>query len=414
MANGTFEVTDKVGTKVRIVLNGDTGDVTAGGDGRGGDIVVSDGNRTPSIWLTASGSETGIGAGPAGGGGGFKKQGDDNNQAMAVQVMPSQAVVLVDGNGAISIGEPAKGVGGLAHNRAAVLRATADKQGDRAGELLLRDGLGRDSIWLRAVQGDAASMIVGGDKRSGWIVFRNADGKDAAYLSGHDGNGLLELRGKDGLTRIWVRAGNGVNAGQPDSGGTLVVQDGSGNPIIRLETMPGLAAEGQIFPKQAAGRMVLTNGGGADSIVLDGQAGDILLQNSDCAEDFDVEGAAELEPGTVLALTDSGRLDVACRPYDRRVAGVVSGAGALRPGIVLGRVPGAAHRKPIALSGTVMCKVDASDGPINIGDPLTSSRTPGHAMAALDYGRAFGAVLGKAMASLADGRGMIKVLVALQ
>ena len=60
------------------------------------------------------------------------------------------------------------------------------------------------------------------------------------------------------------------------------------------------------------------------------------------------------------------------------------------------------------------CKVDASKGPVEIGDLLTTSATEGHAMKASDHRRAFGAVIGKALAPLATGRALIPVLVALQ
>jgi len=49
-----------------------------------------------------------------------------------------------------------------------------------------------------------------------------------------------------------------------------------------------------------------------------------------------------------------------------------------------------------------------------VGDLLTTSPTPGHAMRADDPGRAFGAVLGKALRPLADGQGLVPILVALQ
>jgi hypothetical protein len=45
---------------------------------------------------------------------------------------------------------------------------------------------------------------------------------------------------------------------------------------------------------------------------------------------------------------------------------------------------------------------------------LTTSPTPGHAMKAADPGRATGSIIGKALQSLGDGRGMVPVLVSLQ
>jgi hypothetical protein len=57
---------------------------------------------------------------------------------------------------------------------------------------------------------------------------------------------------------------------------------------------------------------------------------------------------------------------------------------------------------------------DAGTGPIEPGDLLTTSDTPGHAMRVVDHDRANGAILGKAMTSLDEGRGLVLVLVSLQ
>ena len=51
---------------------------------------------------------------------------------------------------------------------------------------------------------------------------------------------------------------------------------------------------------------------------------------------------------------------------------------------------------------------------MRLGDLLTTSDTVGAAMRADDRDKAFGSVLGKALAPLQDGVGMIPVLVALQ
>jgi hypothetical protein len=95
--------------------------------------------------------------------------------------------------------------------------------------------------------------------------------------------------------------------------------------------------------------------------------------------------------------------------------GVISGAGHHKPGVVLDSAKrGDRDRQPIALVGKVYCKVDAQFCPVHVGDLLTTSSTPGHAMKALDPAQAFGAVLGKAMASLAAGTALLPVLVLLR
>lgn len=142
--------------------------------------------------------------------------------------------------------------------------------------------------------------------------------------------------------------------------------------------------------------------------------GDIRLANADCAEDFDVSGVVKVEPGTVMVLGHEGALSESQQAYDKRVAGVISGAGDYKPGIVLDKQQTSENRQPIALMGKVFCKVDAQFGAIEVGDLLTTSPTPGHAMKASDSFKAFGAVIGKALRPLTEGQALIPILIALQ
>jgi hypothetical protein len=143
--------------------------------------------------------------------------------------------------------------------------------------------------------------------------------------------------------------------------------------------------------------------------------GDIILTGAaDCAEDFDIANADLSEPGTVMVLGEEGALYPSQSAYDKRVVGVVSGAGDYRPGIVLDKQHTCGNRKPISLLGKVFCKVDASSAPVSVGDLLTSSDMPGYAMKAVDPATAFGAVIGKALRPLKEGQGLIPILVTLQ
>lgn len=143
-------------------------------------------------------------------------------------------------------------------------------------------------------------------------------------------------------------------------------------------------------------------------------SGDIFLPGADCAERFDVADAHEIQPGAVVAIDADGRLRECAREYDQKVAGVVSGAGAFRPGIVLDQGPSRPAGVAVALIGKAYCKVDADIAPIAVGDLLTTSATAGHAMKASDPSRAFGAVIGKALCALSAGKALIPVLIALQ
>jgi hypothetical protein len=75
-------------------------------------------------------------------------------------------------------------------------------------------------------------------------------------------------------------------------------------------------------------------------------------------------------------------------------------------------VPDRRMGRMVTLGAWSWCKVDADIAPVEAGDLLTTSPTRGHAQKA-DRDRAAGAVLGKAMAPLAAGRGQVPVLVSL-
>jgi hypothetical protein len=135
-----------------------------------------------------------------------------------------------------------------------------------------------------------------------------------------------------------------------------------------------------------------------------------ILGGADVAEPFDVAGAPDAGSVVVIDEANPGDLRVSDAAYDTRVAGVVSGANDVAPGMVL-RADGVDGDHPVALTGRVWCK---AVGPIAPGDLLTTSAVPGHAMKASDASRRSGAVIGKSMTALADGQGMVLVLVNLQ
>jgi hypothetical protein len=142
--------------------------------------------------------------------------------------------------------------------------------------------------------------------------------------------------------------------------------------------------------------------------------GDIFLTDgADCAEDFDAIGEPP-ESGTVVVIDEGGALRESRDAYDKKVAGVISGAGEYRHAIVLDKRSSEKCRVPVALVGKVYCKVDAQYSPIEVGDSLTTSPTPGHAMKVLEPERAFGSVIGKALRPLEGGLGTIPILITLQ
>ena len=142
-----------------------------------------------------------------------------------------------------------------------------------------------------------------------------------------------------------------------------------------------------------------------------------ITGGSDLAEPFKITTrAGDVPQGAVVVIDDAnpGQLKLTDQPYDTRVAGVVSGANGINPGIQMHQQGLLEGGRNVALTGRVYVMADAANGPIKPGDLLTTSSTPGEAMKVTDHLRAQGAILGKAMTSLAQGRGLVLVLVTLQ
>jgi hypothetical protein len=202
-------------------------------------------------------------------------------------------------------------------------------------------------------------------------------------------------------TKDWPRIRYG-GSGQGATNGLLIQGAGDATRLAILDN--GNVGIGTIAPQK--------------ELDVNGTTRTEILQitgGSDLAEPFEVAG--EVQPGLVVAIDPDhpGQLRIADRAYDRMVAGCVSGAHGINPGLVMQQEGTAASGAfPVALSGRVYCWADASYGPIHPGDLLTTSATPGHLMAVTDYEQAQGAIAGKAMTGLETGRGLILVLVTLQ
>jgi hypothetical protein len=139
-----------------------------------------------------------------------------------------------------------------------------------------------------------------------------------------------------------------------------------------------------------------------------------ITGGSDVAEPFPI--ADKIDKGSVVVIDADhpGRLKRSAKAYDRKVAGIVSGANGINPGIALHQEGALDGGENVALSGRVYVQAESSSGFIEPGDLLTTSDIPGCAMKATDAVRRQGSILGKAMSSLRDSRGTVLVLVTLQ
>lgn len=347
-----------------IHLSGGSGDMRLGGNGVNGDITLnSDTNQNrvrlfgdANLWMGGNGADADIVL--------FQSEGD--NQTL------EQASIHLDGQTAdLRMG-----------NRGAQGDITLRSRDNRNRVRLLGDG----NLWL------------GGNGADGDVVIyrTNGDNQTLEQASIHlDGEaGSINLKGTNNLNRVRVDGGGGnIWLGGNGADGDLVLFKSDGDNVT-LENA---------------------------SIHLNGDTGnircnDVIIPGADFAEDFDIHDSIvdTLEPGTVMVLGRDGKLHESTQAFDRKVAGVVSGAGKYKPGITLDKQPSLGHRMPIALSGKVMCKIDASYGSIEVGDLITTSPRKGYAMKADDPFKAFGAVIGKALADFPEGEGMLPILVALQ
>lgn len=252
-----------------------------------------------------------------------------------------------------------------------------------------------------------------GETGTGVGVWGNSTGSGAG-VRGLSQNGAGVLGQSEAANGVLATSknGQGVTAFSDNDVG-LFAQGGTWAGVFKGGLVVGKGPDPKnpnIQRNQINGSIVINDGG---SLFLNG-GGDIILANADCAEDFDLSAAADADPGCVMVLDGNGTLRQCAIAYDKHVVGVLSGAGDYWPGLVLDRHSELKGRVPLALMGKVYCKVDASYAPVEVGDLMTTSPTPGHAMKANDQIKAFGAVIGKALRPLTEGQGLIPILIALQ
>jgi len=249
---------------------------------------------------------------------------------------------------------------------------------------------------------------------------------DGSFVSADSTAADFESTGAD---QFLIRASNGVGIGTPSPAQQLTVAgdariDGPVGIGMDPSRTAALSVDGDLNVTgnlQVADEFVITGDGsfGGDLSIAGTTTTGILTVTggADIAEPF-VSGTTPA-PGMAMVIDPEqpGQLKLAAQAYDRKVAGVISGANGLAPGLML-KSADSKHTDgstPVALTGRVWCWSDAgANGSIEPGDLLTTSGTPGHAMKVTDFSKAQGAILGKAMTSLDEGKGLVLILVALQ
>ncbi|MGE0481482.1 MAG: hypothetical protein AB7Q17_13525 [Phycisphaerae bacterium] len=374
----------------------------------------------------------------------------DGGGLLSVRNAADLKTVELDGEDSASGGR-VEVYNGVANSNVATVVLDGNEAGDSRVDLF--DANGFDAIRLHAdLQNDAPELSLFAGAQSGQI-------RETVQIAGNfdpdaTGAGEVRLRRVDAsgtaVTTAILAATSDTALGDPGSGGYLQLNYQDGSPVFTVKAGAGTSAivpasmELRNVGSQSDQRFVATTSslalyntsndltaaiyGSSGSASFDGDVtiggttttGVLTITGgSDLSERFDIRtNTAAIEAGVVVCIdpANPGKLLVSEKAYDRTIAGVISGAGGVNPGMVMSQTGTIADGKlPVALTGRVWVRCDASAGGIEPGDLLTTADAPGCAMKVTDHARAQGAVLGKAMSPLAAGeRGLVLVLVNLQ
>ena len=275
------------------------------------------------------------------------------------------------------------------------------------------------ALSLRKANGNVGMRLYGGPDAGELEVYSAGGEVNVECWSTSDEDGVVTVRNSEGDDRVRLWAALNKADGSPYDGGSFELLEGPDGS--NLATVLVLADEGgEVWLKQADGSSTVQlhadyDGSGEGRVITEVLE---ITGGSDLSEQFEIETIdRQPEPGMLVCIdTDQpGQLALSTKAYDRTAAGIISGAGGVKPGMLMGQAGSIADGKyPVALTGRVYCNVDADYGSIQPGDLITTSDTPGLGMKVTDHARAQGAIIGKAMTRLESGQGQVLVLVSLQ
>jgi hypothetical protein len=334
-------------------------------------------------------------------------------------------------------GEGEFGVEGLSHSAtgsAGLFRNT------RGGDIIqgIQGNFGARMVFRVDPSGN---LLFGAQTRQMLSLWKN---NQTEYGIGVQNFGLYQRTGSD---FFWYKGGTHSDTFGDAGGGTLLMHlDDTGNLLFGaqtrqminlIDTTYGIGVQADAFYQRtgneffwykggthsdtfgdAGGGQQLMRLGNSGALIVSGRVVTPVLQitgGADVAEPFQMS-REDIPKGAVVIIDEenAGHLKLSEAAYDKRVAGIVSGANGINPGISLSQQGVSEGGQHVALSGHVYVLADASSSPIKPGDLLTTSGTPGYAMKVNDHARAQGAVIGKAMSAMKEGKGMVLVLVTLQ
>ena len=250
-----------------------------------------------------------------------------------------------------------------------------------------------------------------------FYIYDSASTTDTTVFTVQRGTGNVGIGTTTPRTKLEVdgrlRVIRDDSASPPSSGvGMEIFWSGSRGVISPWDRDTNTSRDLSLVP--FGGRVMV--GDGTPATMLDVNGAVTIRGGADIVEGFDSVCGTAFEPGTVLVIDpeNPGKLMCSEDAYDYKVAGVVSGANGVKPGIKLGQDGVMDGDIPVAMTGRVYVKCSSENGVIRAGDRLTTASLRGHAMKATDANLSDGAVIGKAMSDLDESTGMVLVLVNLQ
>jgi hypothetical protein len=377
---GNLVVTDKEGEEVFKVTGGNA-DMTLGGNGFNGDIYLNSSTDVQTIWLEAQSAKLELGA--------VGYNGDihlKNNKAHETILLAADSATISLGGVRSSPSQPWSEPEGA--NGKVILYNDKGRSGSSSGSGDLVPIPMLENVATVVLDAENAQLTLGGFGQEGSLTLTNNAGEEVFKVTA--GNADMTL------------GGNGFN-------GDIYMNSATDVRTIWLDTQNAKLTLGGVGYN---GDISIRNNVDCEAILIDGASGDIHFRNCDVAEEFDVREdlVAEVSPGTVVVVDDDGKILPCSQEYDTRVVGIISGAGNYKPALILDRAD-RKGRVPVAIMGKVYCKAEADTASIRTGDLLTTSTISGHAAKVTDRGDAFGAVIGKALGPLQVGKGLIPVLV---
>ena len=222
---------------------------------------------------------------------------------------------------------------------------------------------------------------------NGYILVSNERGGTRIRLSiVNDDDGYMQIYDRYGLSRIRIIAN--------DTGGAAEVRNKSGKRVAFFGEWSDVQAGGMFLADEDGKRRVElgANQDGDGFIRVNG------TNVHDYAELLELATRDGIHAGSVVAYDpDADGIVPASTRNARLVIGVVSGAGGLRPGMVIGSRADGSRDFPVSMSGVVYVRVSGEFGAIKPGDLLIPSSVPGIGMRTDDPVAASGMVFGKAL-----------------